>query len=150
MNSTRIFFSLLAFVSAQALGAPRFEGFPARSYARHPVGIQLHGAKDREYASKLRKTLHQPVNFAGRYVLTTWGCGASCVIGAAIDARTGAVTWIPFTVCCCDLNITEPLEYRPESRLLVVHGSLDEKGAGSAVHYDDFDGRRFVPIAPAP
>ncbi|KQV32792.1 hypothetical protein ASC93_03010 [Massilia sp. Root335] len=68
-------------------------------------------------------------------------------MGAAIDAKTGAVAWVPFTVCCWNLEITEPLEYRRESRLLIVHGSLDEQGAGSAVHYYEFDGTRFAPVA---
>jgi hypothetical protein len=67
-------------------------------------------------------------------------------MGAAIDAKTGAVAWIPFTVCCWDFAITEPLEYRRDSRLLIVYGSLDEQGAGSAVHYYEFDGKRFAPI----
>jgi hypothetical protein len=150
VNSTRILAVLLAFVSTQAVAAPRFEEFPALVYTGQRAGVQLRDAQSREYASALRAASRQPVNFAGRYVLTTWGCGASCVMGAAIDAKTGSVTWLPFTVCCWDLKITEPLEYRPDSQLLILHGSLDEKGAGSEVHYYDFDGRRFAPIKHAP
>jgi hypothetical protein len=146
MNLTRISVVLLVFVSAQALAAPRFEEFPALAYTGRTAGVQLRDTKSREYASALRTASRQPVNFAGRYVLATWGCGASCVMGAAIDAKTGSVTWLPFTVCCWDLKITEPLEYRLNSHLLIVHGSLDEKGAGSGTHYYDFDGRRFAPI----
>jgi hypothetical protein len=136
--------------AAEVLAAPQFEHFPASSYTGQPASVRLQGTKSRQYASKLRAASRQPVNFAGRFVLATWGCGASCVMGAAIDARTGSVIWIPFTVCCWDLGISEPIEYRPDSRLLIVHGSLDEKGAGSEVHYDDFDGRHFVRIPPSP
>ncbi len=39
--------------------------------------------------------------------------------------------------------MTEPLEYRRDSRLLIVHGALNEKGSG--VHTFVFDGRRFTP-----
>jgi hypothetical protein len=147
MSSTRILVVLLAVVSQQALAAPRFVDFPATPYRGKPAGVHLRDAKSREYASALRTASHQPTNFAGRYVLATWGCGASCIMGAAIDAKTGAVAWVPFTVCCWNLEITEPLEYRRESRLLIVHGSLDEQGAGSAVHYYEFDGTRFAPVA---
>lgn len=147
MNAIKKLFVLLAFISAESLAAPQFEDLPARLYTGKPASVDLKGAKNRRYASELRLASRQPINFSGRYILATWGCGASCVMGAAIDARTGAVTWLPFTVCCWKLEITEPLEYRRDSRLLIVHGSLDEKGSASEMHYYDFDGRRFAPIA---
>jgi hypothetical protein len=150
MNLTRAFPVILAFVSTEVWTAPRFEDFPAlASYAGQPATVHLQGAKSRLYATQLRQASRQPVNFSRRYILATWGCGASCIMGAAIDAKTGSVSWIPFTICCWNLDITEPLEYRRDSRLLIVHGSLDEKGAGSAVHYYDFDGQRFSPVAAA-
>jgi hypothetical protein len=150
MNTTRTLFVLLTFVSAEVLAAPQFEDFPTHSYTGKPASVQLHGARSRMYASRLRLAARQPVNFSGRYILATWGCGASCVMGAAIDAKTGSVAWLPFTVCCWNLEITEPLEFRRDSHLLIVHGSLDEKGSGSGIHYYDFDGRRFAPIAHTP
>lgn len=58
-------------------------------------------------------------------------------MSAAIDANTGAVTWLPFTLCCWEANIREPLEFRPGSRLLAVNGSRDEQGSG--VHYYNFN-----------
>jgi hypothetical protein len=150
MNATRTVLVLLAFISTAVLAAPRFDDFPAPFYAGKPASVHLQGAKNRMYASRLRLASREPVNFSGRYILAAWGCGASCVMGAAIDAKTGAVIWLPFTVCCWNLEITEPLEYRRDSRLLIVHGSLDEKGDGSETHYYDFDGRRFASIAQAP
>lgn len=149
MNATKTLFALLLLVSVEVSAAPRFKDFPAESYSGQAARIRLQGPKSHLYATRLRMASRQPVNFAGRYILATWGCGASCVMGAAIDAETGSVRWIPFTVCCWNLEITEPLAYRRDSRLLVVHGSLDEKGAGSAVQYFDFDGKRFIQIAPS-
>jgi len=64
-------------------------------------------------------------------------------MAAAIDAKTGAVFWLPFTVCCWDIHVTEPLEFRPDSRLLIVHGSRNEQGAGSDIHFYDFQGTQF-------
>lgn len=147
MNATKTLLGLLAFISAEALAAPRFEDFPATLYAGKSAAVDLNGAKGRQYASELRLASRQAVNFAGHYILATWGCGASCVMGAAIDAKSGSVTWLPFTVCCWALEITEPLQYRRDSHLLIVHGSLDEKGTGNEIHHYKFDGRRFAPIA---
>lgn len=149
MNATNILFVLLAFFSAEVAAAPQFEDFPAALYVGKPASVELRGAKSRLYASRLRLSSRQPVNFSGHYILATWGCGASCVMGAAIDAKTGSVTWLPFTVCCGKLEITEPLEYRPDSHLLIVHGALNEKTSSNEIHYFDFNGRRFAPIAPS-
>lgn len=134
---------------AVAGSAPRFEDYPAA--ARHtgrsakPV---LADAQSREYASMLRAAARGKPNFAGRYVLTSFGCGASCTMSAAIDAKTGAVAWLPFTVCCWEPEIDEPLQFKRNSRLLVVHGSRNEEGSG--VHYYQFDGKQFSEIADAP
>jgi phosphotransferase system glucose/maltose/N-acetylglucosamine-specific IIC component len=149
MNAIGISFALLAVGAAEVAAAPRFDQFPALRDTGQSTSVQLKGEKSRLYASRLRIASHQPINFAGHYVLATWGCGASCVMGAAIDAKTGAVIWVPFTVCCWPLGITEPLEYRPDSHLLVAHGSLDERGGGNEVHHYNFDGRRFIRILPS-
>ncbi|WP_145650516.1 hypothetical protein [Pseudoduganella lurida] len=82
------------------------------------------------------------MNFAGRFVLTTIGCGASCVLTAALDKQTGAVTWLPFTICCWDLAISEPLEFRRDSALLIVHGQRNEEG-GAGPHYYRINGGQF-------
>lgn len=43
------------------------------------------------------KWAHQDgeINFAGNYMVTTWGCGAGCLSGAMIDKRTGMVYGLP-------------------------------------------------------
>lgn len=151
MYFIRILPLVFAFLAAAAMAAPRFEEFAtAASYQGKAAEVKLTGKKSRQYASVLRAAAQRPPNFAGRYVLAAWGCGASCVMGAAIDAKTGIVAWLPFTVCCWDMSVTEPLEFRPDSRLLIVHGSRDEKGSGSAVNYYVFDGRKFAPISGQP
>lgn len=91
----------------------------------------------------LRAAAKRTPDFAGHYILASWGCGASCVMAAAIDTRSGVVTWFPFTVCCWDIEVTNPLEFRLDSHLLIVHGSLNEQGAGSDVHFYDFQNARF-------
>ena len=120
-----------------------FSKYPAAvtHVARRP-SLQFRSALSRRYRTDLEKAATGPVNFAGHYVLTSIGCGAGCVQVAAIDAGAGTVTWLPPTVCCWPLAMTEPLEYRRDSRLLIVHGALNEQGSG--VHAFVFDGRRFV------
>lgn len=131
--------------AATASAAPRFGDYPANSFSSRTGKLRLEDAKSRQYATMLRDASRGKPNFAGHFILASWGCGASCTMSAAIDAKTGAVTWLPFTVCCWEANISEPLEFRPDSRLLIVHGSRDEQGSG--VHYYNFDGRRFSEIA---
>ncbi|SFE03135.1 hypothetical protein [Paracidovorax konjaci] len=99
---------------------------PAR---RAPV--DLANAESRAYATQLRRAAKEPVNFAGHYVLASWGCGAGCVTGGVIDARTGSVTLLPFTVSDWPLDVTEPLAFRKNSCILVVQGSRNETGGGT-------------------
>ena len=52
-------------------------------------------------------------NFAGHYIITTWGCGSSCQYGAIIDATNGHVLELPIAYYGHEYNL--------ESRLLVVN-----------------------------
>ncbi|UOD31788.1 hypothetical protein INH39_08930 [Massilia violaceinigra] len=137
--------ALLATVPASAGAAPRFEDFPVSAVHRGATARPLLAdAQSRNYATQLRHAAAGKADFAGRYVLATWGCGASCTMSAAIDAKTGAVSWLPFTVCCRDADVDAPLDYKLTSRLLIVHGARNEQGGGT--HYYQFDGKRFAEI----
>ncbi len=123
--------------------APPFSQFAApRERVTRPAKVKLTDAKDRQYATRLREFGSRPPNFAGHFVLASWGCGASCVMGAAINAQTGEIVWLPFTVCCWDFDTSEPLEFRNDSRLLIVHGSRNEQGGGTYAY--TFDGKAFT------
>jgi hypothetical protein len=133
----------LAFLLAASVcvASPRFTD--CATVVQHfsvPANLKLIG-NDRAYATQLRRTVGQPVNFAGRFVLTGWGCGAGCVMGAAVDAQTGAVVMLPFTVSDWPLDVTEPLEFRKDSCLLIVHGRRNEEERGTFFYR--FDGKRF-------
>ncbi len=135
---------LVAVLACSAAKAtPTFDQFPAQRGTSSSFKVQLTSARSKQYASVLRAAAKQKPDFAGHYILASWGCGASCIMAAAIDAKNGAVSWLPFTVCCWDIQVTEPLEFRPDSRLLIVHGSRNEQGAGSDVHFYDFQGTQF-------
>ena len=108
------------------------------------------------------------VNFAGRYILTTWGCGSGgCREGAIIDAKNGDVFWLPRSACCSD---ADGYFWGDDSRLLKVlsnegqelsreaEEALDKrKHAGEDVPFEDyrapsveyfyvFDGVRFQEV----
>ena len=131
--------------AAQAASSPDFADYPAKaSTASSQAPLQLDRAS-RRYRTILRDASYHPADFAGHYVLANWGCGAGCVVVAAIDKSSGKVVMFPSTVSDWPDDIEEPLAYHLDSRLLVVHGRLDESGQG--VHYFAFDGRHFKPIA---
>lgn len=127
-----------------ANAAPKFDDYPSRSIAGKPAKIRLQDAKSRKYATVLQEAARGKPNFAGHYVLASWGCGASCTMSAAIDSTTGSVSWVPFTVCCWEPTVEEPLEFKKNSSLLIVHGSRNEEGNGT--HYYNFDGKKFILI----
>jgi hypothetical protein len=133
-------------VAAENTAEPRFEAFqvPVEPDIK-PARIKIASAKSREFASELRTAQARKPNFAGHFVLAEFGCGASCVMSAAIDAKTGDVAWLPFTVCCSDVE--EPIEFKPDSRLLRIRGSRNEKGSGT--YFYTFDGKRFTEIPAA-
>ena len=134
---------------------PRFEDFPAGPAYAGRNRLVLKG-DDVHWRTRLRQSVTQKPDFAGHYVLTTWGCGAECVMGAAVDVRTGTVVWLPGSLCCwySDEQATpdevEPLRYRGDSRLLVLTGRRDERDGDAGTHYYAIEGNRFVHLRDVP
>ncbi len=155
MKTPKTLYLILAFAAHTALAQtapPTFTDYPAppeHLQTTHKALIRT--PQSRRYATMLREAVTHPPDFAGHYILATVGCGASCVLAAAIDAKDGTVVWLPFTVCCWPLDITEPLEYKRNSRLLIVHGQRNEKGSnGSHVYALDPGKHRFVTLNKSP
>ena len=134
-------------VSAQA-GIPRFEYFPAGKIYKGPTAPVRITKDDRAFKTRLQwAAKHLKPNFAGHYILTTWGCGAECLMGAVIDAKTGKVNWWNFTICCwgpANGDRFNPIDFRPDSRLIVFTGLRNEKDGDDGAHFYLFDGGRFV------
>jgi len=146
---TSLFFALSLLLGnpliAQQNGAatPKFEDYAVKEQYKGKVAQPVLRTKsDREFRTRLREGAKEKVNFAGHYVLITWGCGGGCVMGAALDAKTGTVSWIPFTLCCWPLEVEDPLNFRVDSKLIVFTGSRGEQGQG--VYYYRFEGGKFV------
>jgi hypothetical protein len=67
-------------------------------------------------------------NFAGHYVIVTWGCGSSCLMMAIVDLKTGRVFPPPFHHGPGHSYFQlpwafpmKPLAYRVDSRLLIAN-----------------------------
>jgi hypothetical protein len=126
--SAFLFISLLFAVAlaVERQAAPRFENYAVPVYKGNPAPVNLNSAKGaRMFRTNLREGARKGVNFAGHYALITWGCGAGCVDVGIVDEKTGSV-YFPkeiagFNPWYWDDN-EEPLQFKPDSRLLVLSG----------------------------
>ncbi|MBI0330055.1 hypothetical protein [Burkholderia plantarii] len=122
---------------------PEFDNFPVEQIWHGKVApTVLRSEQDHRFAARLRELSGKKPNFAGHYALSSWGCGAACTMAVAVDVKTGDTVWLPFTVCCWDVDVREPVAYRHDSKLVIVRGSRDETGNG--IYYYLFDQHRFT------
>ncbi|MEZ5792130.1 MAG: hypothetical protein R3D34_15585 [Nitratireductor sp.] len=108
----------------------QFRDYPADIYYGPSQPPDLNSHPDaRTYRTRIREAARAPVNFAGEYVLATWGCGSSCLMGAAVNVRTGEVQFLPGTICCWFEagDNANPIEFQADSNLLVLTGLLNEQ-----------------------
>ena len=115
---------LLAFSSIGfAQSTPTFTQYAAEVETIKNTQVNLKSHKyANNYRTNLRNAAKEGVNFAGHYILTTWGCGTNCSQTAIIDARNGQV-FFPEELGgsifgFCELpDDTEPIVYKADSRL---------------------------------
>lgn len=122
---------------------PQFENYPAKRYRGRVSAPDLKSDPDaRSYRTRLRNAAKGTPSFAGEYVVATWGCGARCLMGAVINAKSGNVIFFPGTVCCWDRNEESTLDYQLDSRLLVMRGSINEQDP-VGTHYFELKNGQF-------
>ena len=150
MNRLLLSFLLLPLLMRAAIAQdrlPHFKDYPVSEVykgANAPVVLKRN---DRTFRTELREASKEKPNFAGHYILTAWGCGTACLMGAAIDAATGKVYWWNFTICCWSLDVDynfQPLEFRRNSRLIVFSGARNEKEGDVGAHFYKFENGRFI------
>ena len=136
---------------AQTGTTPRLEDYPAPVYKGKPAALKLNGSKEaRNFRTRLREGAKEGVNFAGHYTVVQWGCGTACLQAAFIDAKTGAVFFPKelnaFGVWFWDNN-EEALQFKPDSRLLIMSGFPASEGnksdPKSGLYYYEWTGRRL-------
>jgi len=134
---------------------PAFTDFSVSDrFQGKPAAVKLVSAQARKYRTMLRDGAKEGPNFAGHYTIAQWGCGSGCVQFAIIDAKTGDVYFPAFYVAIVadpDVKmdqIPEPLQFKPDSKLLIVTGARNEKGGG--VYYYKWERNRLALITSTP
>lgn len=143
----------LAAVYAQAQKIPSFAAYKVKVGNRTSKPPNLASNRNaRMYRTNLRNAARDGVNFAGHFVVATWGCGTGCTASALINARTGRV-FFPDVLQgvgagFCELpDYTETLVYQPDSRLLVLSGFKGSARNGASgncgIYYLEWTGMNF-------
>lgn len=136
------YWDILSGQSASA-NVPKFEGYLVNIYSGSVRSPNLKSHTDaRSYRTRLRHAAKGNVNFAGEYVLTTWGCGTTCIMGAVINAKSGAVQFLPGSICCWfdageDIN---PIDFQIDSSLIIFTGMINEQEPIAKHYYELRDG----------
>jgi hypothetical protein len=113
-------------------------------YNGKPSPVVLRSQADRDFRTRLRDASKEPANFAGEYSLAIWGCGTSCLMGAAVQLKTGNVIFMPGTISNWK-GEGDPISFQLKSRLLIASGYINEKGKYGK-HYYEFTGHAFKHI----
>jgi len=141
---------IIAFWTVSVLGqtnVPKFKDYSVTEVFNGPNAPIVLKKDDRMYRTRLTEASKEKPNFAGHYILTYWGCGTSCIVGAVVDARTGSVFWFPGSICCWDHlqkdDSFSPVLFRLNSRLLILSGARNEKEEDEATHFYEFQNGQF-------
>ena len=136
----RAFLIVLAIAVGQT-GAPgvlRFTDYSVTDLFRGtPVPPVPSSRKARMFRTQLRRQAATGPNFAGHFTLVRFGCGAGCVTGAVVDARSGRV-WFPrFRVEDAlerdgRISVHHSVDFRLKSELVVACGRINEGQTGTA------------------
>ena len=110
--------------------------------------LKLNNAFARKYRTALREALRDgPVDFAGRYVMVTFGCGTTCMYGGWVDAQTGEAFALPGILDSFGpFGIEDPLLYRIGSRLVIVLGAASADETRPEAGYYEWTGAELRPV----
>ena len=127
---------------AQAAEPPKFDQFSAGlAFRGTPAPARPTTKKQLLFKTQIREGAKKGSNFAGHYTIIEWGCGAGCVSGAVVDAKTGVVYSLPFdTISAAEGG---SLSYQIDSRLLIARGCLNENQTSCGAYYYDWTASRF-------
>lgn len=137
-----------------ASSTPTFDQFKAEEkFTGTPAAPVLRTRLQRTFRTMIREAAGTGPNFAGRFTLAEWGCGAGCVSMAVVDEKTGRVSDGPFELLGYDLAYDyeggeEQLEFRTDSRLMIARGCPGEKNCGT--YYYEWTGEAFKLIRKSP
>lgn len=132
--------------AAPRLVLPGFADFPTTHQGEIPragVKPRLATPRARHYRTVIASEAQKESNFAGHYRLVTWGCGTDCRGFAIVDRLSGRVYLPPgINYVAGVMGNAEPrVDFRTDSRLLILTGSLDDELEGKFFY--EWTGRRL-------
>lgn len=146
--------------------APKFTDFPSNIFTGINAAPKLtNDGTTRMFRSRLLEWSKEKSNFAGHYILASWGCGTDCTSIAIIDAQTGNIYHPAGATTNSAVNIhqkllkdgdlwhgTGAIKFREDSKLLILIGMPEEEEKNRGVSYFIWDQNtlkriRFVPKA---
>jgi hypothetical protein len=116
-----------AAVTPAMASLPRYDAFPATATAPATWPAPNYDSAPpaaRPFRTRLEAAVANGPYFAGTVAIARWGCGNGCESWALIDRATGTVTMPERPLQPLDYDLPcehELLEFRPDSRLLLVH-----------------------------
>lgn len=131
----------------------RFEDYPAKRLKQNTKlasKITLTTAQAKRYRTVISEEGKLGANFAGHYRLVIWGCGTDCRSFAIVDRATGiAHTPDSIRLVTGAIGNDQPrLDFRQDSRLLVINGAINEQEEGSFFY--EWTGRDLKLISRSP
>jgi hypothetical protein len=129
--------------------APAFADYPVTDVFEGKTAPLIFTSESRTFRSRFGAAAKDSPNFAGKYIVTTWGCGTDCLMGGVIDAKTGDTFMIPFSICCileASDGDRQKVETRKDSRLIIFNGLLNEKESETKRHYYLFENNKFARV----
>ena len=132
LQSLTIAIGLLCSNYALADTVPQFSNYPAtqsESPSRHRL---IATPLTKNFKTAFAQAMRSPVDFAGHYVTTSWGCGTGCAAGAMVDVNTGKSYPLP----------SADIITRPDSRLLVAK-QYSSDGVEETVEFYVWTGKQF-------
>jgi hypothetical protein len=133
--------AVAALTLAQAISVVRADELP--NFADYPVKVYAGKfAKPRFSTAFLRDHRElfavggEKINAGGHYIVVKLPCGSSCAQPTLLDVRNGRI--IEFFTVSGWREIPDdfdPVESRPDSRLIVFHGARNEKGIVGRHYY---------------
>jgi len=126
--------------SAEAGQPPHFQDFAVTNvFKSKPAAVDLPSHPEaRHYRTELRRQSAEGADFAGHYKIAIWGCGSSCAAFAIVDSQNGHVYFppeLPYVTWTGYEGTNFGLQYRIDSKLLVLHGSPEEKSQIGTFYY---------------
>lgn len=124
--------------------SPCFEDYAVEVYTGAVTKPEKNADNVSVFGAQL-EAAERGVNFAGKYVLFRYSCGGGCISGGVLDATTGKlVTDFPDEFVAGDEPETFRLNFRKDSRLILIEGASAYDGQLVREYYEMLDGKLKV------